>query len=179
MLTPPVDPYRLLLVCTANVCRSPMAQGVLESALAARGLAGRVAVDSAGTYPARIGQPPDAQAQAQTAARGIDIAAQRSRLVAPADFETFDLVLAMDRQNLNHLRYLCPRMRRDRLKLYLEFSRGWRKDVPDPVGGTPARFAKVMALIERGAPGVVAYLLASLATPVPAPGEDGCDDKAS
>jgi protein-tyrosine phosphatase len=151
---------QILVVCTANICRSPMGQGVLESMLAGDILAGEAAIDSAGTHKFRVGQPPDKAAQAEAAARGIDISQQRSREVVRDDFERFDLILAMDRQNLDHLRYLCASDRRERIKLFMEFAGGKVRDVPDPFGRKPERFANVMDLIEVGAQAVVPIIRA-------------------
>ena len=87
---------RVLMVCTGNICRSPTAEGVLRERLARAGLAGRVAVDSAGTQGYHTGEAPDPRAVKAAAARGYDLRSLKARPVLPADFMRFDFLLAMD-----------------------------------------------------------------------------------
>ena len=94
---------RLLFVCLGNICRSPTAEGVMRSLLAREGLEGQIALDSAGTGAWHLGSAPDARARAAAAERGIELSS-RARQVQPEDFETFDLLLAMDRENERLLR---------------------------------------------------------------------------
>ncbi|MDX2221647.1 MAG: low molecular weight protein-tyrosine-phosphatase, partial [Rhodospirillaceae bacterium] len=92
--------YRVLFVCTGNICRSPTAEGVFRHLVAEAGLADRIDVDSAGTHGYHVGEPPDSRSVAAAARRGIDIAGQRARRVQPEDFDRFDLVLALDQGHL-------------------------------------------------------------------------------
>lgn len=140
---------RVLFVCMGNICRSPMAQGVLEQRLDEEQLQDRVQVDSAGTHHYHTGDAPDRRGVAAARRRGIDISGQRCRAVRDTDFEEFDLILAMDSDNERALRAVCPPFYSDRVKLVLEFAPHLREQqVPDPyyVGGEG--FEKVLDMLD-------------------------------
>lgn len=146
----------VLMVCLGNICRSPTAEGVLRTKLQRAGLDRRVDVASAGTHGER-GSVPDARAVAAAARRGYDLSRIRSRRLTDKDFERFDLVLAMDLENLDHLMTQCPATHHDRLGLLLELgapSLGLR-EVPDPYYGAPAGFERVLDLIEPACDGLI------------------------
>lgn len=150
--------HRVLFVCAGNICRSPTAAGVFRTLAARAGVAERYQVDSAGVHAYRQDLPPDARAIKVAAGRGFDIAGSRSRLVVPADFATFDLIAAMDRDNLGHLRYMCPPPAAARLQLFMSFVPGASvQDVPDPYCGE-AGFERVFDLIEAGCRGLLGRL---------------------
>jgi protein-tyrosine phosphatase len=155
----------VLMVCMGNICRSPIAEGVLRARLAREGLADLVEVGSAGMVTSHRGSPPDARAVAHAARRGIDISRLRARVVAGADFERFDLLLAMDESNLDDLRRRCPPERHDRLRLLLAFASPALgvTEVPDPYYGPPAGFELVLDLVESAVDGLVAELRLRLA----------------
>jgi len=156
--------YRVLMVCMGNICRSPTAEGVLRSRLAARGLSARVEVDSAGTHGWHEGAPPDYRAQRHAARRGYDLSSQRSRAVRATDFERFDLVLAMDSDNIEHLGSACPREHRHKVRRLTEFARTHRaEDVLDPYQGEGADFERVLDLIEDACDGLIDHLSMQLA----------------
>ncbi|MCA3843010.1 MAG: low molecular weight phosphotyrosine protein phosphatase, partial [Burkholderia sp.] len=90
----------ICFVCLGNICRSPTAEGVMRHQVDAAALADRIAIDSAGTGDWHVGEPPDTRAQAAALSRGYDLSALRARQVSAADFERFDLLLAMDEANL-------------------------------------------------------------------------------
>jgi protein-tyrosine phosphatase len=136
---------RLLFVCMGNICRSPTAEGVMRHLLDERGLDGTIEVDSAGTGGWHAGSPPDARATAAAAERGITLAGA-ARQVRDSDFETFDLLVAMDRDNLADLRAIAPPGAQDRVRMLLADGR----DVPDPYYGGPAGFEGVLDLVEEG-----------------------------
>lgn len=160
-------PWRLLFVCTANYCRSPLAEGLARHLLAEYPWGGGIAVDSAATHAYRVGEPPDPMAQALALRRGFDLSAKRARLVEPADFDRHELVIAMERGHIAHLNGLCPPARRGRLKLLMDFARGaGEREVPDPFGGDVHDFHYALELIEQGVQG----LLGSLAPLVAAQG---------
>lgn len=146
----------VLFVCMGNICRSPTAEGVFRKLLAEQGLADRVRVDSAGTHAYHIGEPPDERATRAAAQRGIDIRQQRARLVTVDDFHRFDYVLAMDHDNLNALRALCPSGREQRLRLFLSFAPQLKlTEVPDPYYGGPTGFDRVLDLVEAAGQGLL------------------------
>ena len=147
---------RILMVCMGNICRSPTAEAVLRAKLAAAGLAARVEVDSAGTHGYHVGAPPDPRAQEHAERRGYDLASLRARLVAPRDFERFDLLLAMDEDNLAILARQCPSAHRHKLKLLLSYAPAvGHAAVPDPYYGGAAGFDHVLDLVEAACDGLV------------------------
>ncbi len=150
---------KILFVCLGNICRSPTAEGVFR-AVAARELPQRVlTIDSAGTAGYHVGEPPDRRTCEAAARRGYDLSDLRARVVEPSDFDTFDLILAMDRQNLLALERRAPRHARGRLRLFLEFApdRG-TLEVPDPYYGGANGFEHVLDLVEAAAYGLCAAL---------------------
>jgi len=143
---------KILFVCMGNICRSPTAQGVFESLVAATELAKRVQTDSAGTHAYHVGEQPDPRATQAAAKRGIDLSRQRARRVEAADFARFDYVLAMDSSNLDDLLSICPEEHQGKVRLFLEFAGpSVRHDVPDPYYGGPQGFERVLDLVEEGA----------------------------
>ncbi len=154
----------VLFVCMGNICRSPLAEGVLRRRLDDRGLAGSVRVDSAGTHGYHRGVPPDERAQAAALRRGVDISALRARLVEADDFARFDLILAMDEDNEARLLEMADQACRDRVRLLLEFAPGGaRRSVPDPYYGSPLGFERVLDLVEEAMDGLLAEIEARVA----------------
>jgi protein-tyrosine phosphatase len=154
----------VLMVCLGNICRSPTAEGVLRHKLAAAGLADRVRVDSAGTSGYHIGDPPDPRSCRHALRRGIDLSGLRARRLAAEDFDRFDLLLAMDDDNLADMRRLCPSGREDRLRMLLSFATAATgvREVPDPYAGGPDGFETVLDLVDEACDGLVAHLHARL-----------------
>ena len=154
---PRAAPWRVLMVCMGNICRSPTAQGVLEKMAADAGWQDRIAVDSAGTHGYHVGAPPDARAQAHAARRGYDLSAQRARQLTARDFDTFDCVLVMDAANERAARALCPPAQRHKLQRLTAFcTRQRAAEVPDPYDGGSAGFEHVLDLIEDACAGLLA-----------------------
>ena len=145
----------VLMVCLGNICRSPMAEGVLLARLAEAGLAGQVRVDSAATGRSHVGHAPDERAIACAAKHGIDIAAQRARALEIADFDEFDFILCADRTILQEARMRKPRTSHAQVELLLEWSGVGKKDVPDPYYGDARDFEKAFKLADAAALGVV------------------------
>lgn len=143
---------RVLIICMGNICRSPIAHGVVRERLQRHGLAQRVEIDSAGTHRYHLGSPPDERALAAAARRGIDISDLRARQVEPADFEAFDLLLAMDEQNLQALRDMAAPHHHGKIHLFMEYAAAQRGTiVPDPYFGGPAGFEQVLDMAEEAA----------------------------
>jgi protein-tyrosine phosphatase len=144
----------ILFVCMGNICRSPTAEGVFRQRAEAAGLA--LHIDSAGTHGYHIGAPPDARSVRHAALRGYDLSAQRARQVGAADFEQFDQVLAMDRDNLALLEAACPPEHRHKLGLFMQFARNAESDVvPDPYYGAGQGFDRVLDYIEDASDGLI------------------------
>lgn len=142
-----------------NICRSPTAEGVLREQAERAGLAGHLEIDSAGTHGYHVGAPPDARAQKAAAKRGYNLSGLRARRVATTDFSRYDLILAMDRDNLSLLREVCPEEQHHRLGLFLDYARNFaEKEVPDPYYGGPDGFERVLDLIEDASLGLIATL---------------------
>jgi protein-tyrosine phosphatase len=99
--------YRVLLVCMGNICRSPTAEGVLRHFIKINNLGDKVEVDSAGTHGYHVGEAPDSRTQRAALARGYNLSQLRARKVARQDLDYFDLILAMDKSNLDNLKRLA------------------------------------------------------------------------
>ena len=150
---------RVLFVCLGNICRSPTAEGVVRAIAAREFPALEIEVDSAGTADYHVGEPPDRRTVAAAQRRGYELAGLRARLVQPADFSHFDLVLAMDRANLAELESRRPRASTARIGLFLEYApETGVMEVPDPYYGAVEDFERVLDLCEAGARAMLATL---------------------
>ena len=119
----------VLFVCLGNICRSPTAEAVFRALADGRGLH----IDSAGTSGWHDGHGADVRASAEARRRGYNMSAIRSRKVTVEDFETFDLIIAMDRQNLRDLLTIQPAGSNARVELFLPFAPELnREEIPDP-----------------------------------------------
>ena len=150
---------RILFVCMGNICRSPTAEGILRAKLDAAGLAEAVELDSAGTGDWHVGKAPDARAIQAAAGRGYDIGDLRARQVAKDDFQRFDLILAMDQDNLAWLEQLRPGAGAVP-GLFLARQGLAVDEVPDPYYGGAAGFERVLDLLESACDGLVAEVAA-------------------
>ena len=156
-------PYRVLFVCTGNICRSPTAEGAFRLAVHEAGLSAAIDIDSAGTQGYHIGDPPDVRSIEAAAQRGIAIGGLKARRVHEADFDAFDLILAMDHSHLNHLRALRREDHKAELRLFLDFHTDARhRDVPDPYYGEPKDFELVLDLVEAASQGLLKALRGKL-----------------
>ena len=146
----------ILFVCTANICRSPTAEGVMRTLLARAGLEGEVEVDSAATHDYQLGMPPSEGARQAAARAGYELGPCIARRVGPADFDHFDMILAMDRSNLASLLAIAPTRSREKVGLLLDYAEAHRgKEVADPYGGSERDFAAALELIEDGCRGLL------------------------
>lgn len=124
---------KILMVCLGNICRSPLAEGILKQKVAQNQLSWEV--DSAGTGSWHVGERPDPRSISIAASNGIDISGQRARQIQPADLEEFDLILAMDSSNYNDILKIDAnnKLTNGRLDLIMNFlSPGKNINVPDP-----------------------------------------------
>lgn len=143
---------RILFVCMANICRSPMAEAVARSVAEAQGIARSYTFDSAGTIANFAGQVPDDRARRVAAGRGYSMSGIKARTIALRDFEKFDLILAMDRKILLSLQRICPEVHQSKIRLFLDYVPDETgDDVPDPYYGNLAGFEHVLDLCERAA----------------------------
>lgn len=145
----------ILFVCMGNICRSPTAEGVLRQQLQAANLAHSVTIASAGTGDWHVGKPPDRRTSAAALARGYDLSVQRAQQVQVADFARYDLILAMDNDNLQRLEALRPAGSKAELDLFLRRYGVSVDEVPDPYYGGEQGFETVLDLIEQGVVGLV------------------------
>jgi protein-tyrosine phosphatase len=158
---------RILFVCLGNICRSPTAEGVVRHKLREAGLGEDVDVESAGTGGWHVGNPPDPRAAAAAAARGIPLESRAQRFEA-FHFDDFDLILAMDRQNLADMRALAPHAAAEgKLHMFREFDplavASGELDVPDPYYGGEDGFEDVLDMIDRAAEGLIAEIRSTMA----------------
>jgi protein-tyrosine phosphatase len=160
----PSHDYAVLFVCMGNICRSPTAEGVFSHMLQGSDIAGRVLVDSAGTHNYHPGSPPDDRSQAHALRRGYDLSALRARKVQAQDYERFDLLLAMDWDNLALLEDDCPPQHASKLKRLMEFAPvSSHTVVPDPYHGSSQGFDDVLDLVEQACIGLLAHVRQHLA----------------
>jgi protein-tyrosine phosphatase len=150
---------KILFVCLGNICRSPSAEAVFRAIAAREAPELDLEIDSAGTAGYHIGDAPDSRSQAAALRRGYDMSPLRARIVEERDFERFDLILAMDTNNLEVLRRRAPAGYRERVKLFLEFAPDCGFDeVPDPYYGGPTGFEQVLDLVEEASRGLLSHL---------------------
>jgi protein-tyrosine phosphatase len=148
--------FRVLLVCMGNICRSPTAEGVLRYYIKNNRLGDIVEVDSAGTHGYHVGEAPDSRTQRAAAARGYNLTQFRARKVARQDLDYFDLILAMDKSNLDNLQRMATPEQQTRIKLFMEFAKNFDDDeVPDPYYGLGHGFDLVLDMVEDAAQGLV------------------------
>ncbi len=150
---------KVLFVCMGNICRSPTAEIVCRHLIRQRNLDDRIEVDSAGTHGYHAGEAPDQRTQRAAAVRQYNLSDMRARKVAAQDLEYFDLVLAMDHNNLAVLKRICPPDKHDRLGLLMSYSKNFDDDeVPDPYYGLGHGFDLVLDMIEDAASGLLESL---------------------
>jgi protein-tyrosine phosphatase len=148
----------ILFVCMGNICRSPTAEGVFRHFIEEAGLGASITVDSAGTHAYHVNEPADRRAQAAAERRGYSMSDIRARRVDETDFERFDYIIAMDRDNLAVLVEQADAAHHNKIRLFLEFSSGSETEVPDPYYGGAAGFERVLDLVEEASRGLLKRL---------------------
>lgn len=138
-----------------NICRSPTAEGVFRHFVEQEGLADDIVVDSAGTHAYHVNDPADRRASAAADRRGYSLDGIRARRVEATDFERFDYIVAMDRDNLAALQEQASDGHEAKLCLFLEFARASEDEVPDPYYGGTAGFERVLDLVEEASRGLL------------------------
>ncbi len=151
---------RVLFVCMGNVCRSPIAQGVFESVVRREGLEAGISADSAGTHGFyHAGEPPDPRAQRSAAGRGIDLSAQRARLLDVEDCRTFDYILTMDEENYRKVAALCRGRGDAVVRPFMDYAPDRpESEIPDPYYGGADGFDLAMDLAEAASEGLLAEI---------------------
>ena len=155
--------FSVLMVCMGNICRSPTAEGVFRHLVQQAGLQERILIDSAGTHGYHVGSAPDERSALHASKRGYDLSALRARQVSARDFERFDLLLAMDWENLELLREDCPPQHQHKLRRLMEFApAGLSEVVADPYYGGEKGFETVLDHIEAACAGLLRHARAEL-----------------
>lgn len=152
--------YKLLFVCLGNICRSPSAENIMKHLVNQAGLSKEIICDSAGTSGYHIGSSPDRRMSAAAKLRGIELVGE-ARQFQRSDFEKFDLILAMDRENYRDILMLDrSRQYEDKIKLMCDFcTRHDLKEVPDPYYGGPEGFNQVIDLLLDACEGLLNYIV--------------------
>ena len=146
----------VLFVCLGNICRSPTSEGVFRKIVESESLDYDVFVDSAGTANYHQGSPPDPRAIAAASRRGVQIEMLSARQTRQEDFEQFDYVIAMDRQNYEDLRFMAPQDLHSKIYMFSEFTDDRKgHDIPDPYYGRDSGFERVLDMIEDAARGLL------------------------
>ena len=154
--TPPAK-LRVLFVCMGNICRSPTGEGVMQSVVEGAKSDIQIEVDSAGTIGYHSGNPADSRMRKAASQRGYQLESI-SRQVSKADLDSFDLIIAMDRDNLADLNALHASPTAD-VRLLSDFlDDSWPVDVPDPYYGGAQGFEDVLDMIEAACPEILREL---------------------
>jgi len=140
-------PIKILMVCLGNICRSPLAEGILQSKLPRD----KFIVDSAGTGDWHVGKQPDSRSIAIAKLRGLDISRQKGRLFTAKDFETNDYIFVMDNSNYKDVMRLAPNQEaKSKVSLILnELFPDENVDVPDPYYGMEDGFSNIYGMLDE------------------------------
>jgi len=150
---------KVLFVCMGNICRSPTAEGVFKKHVEVADLIDRIDIDSAGTHAYHVGENPDPRAMKTAFERDIDLSKLRARKAVEEDFNKFDYVLAMDKDNYENLLSICPPGSERKLSLFMSYAPHLNvEEVPDPYYGGPKGFENVLDLIEQASIGLLKHI---------------------
>ncbi len=149
----------VLFVCLGNICRSPTSEGVFRHIVEMESVDHEIFVDSAGTGNYHSGYPPDSRAIEAAAKRGVQIDHLKARVINHSDFEIYDYIIAMDRQNFSDLKHLAPAHAHSKIKMFMEFSELYKgHEVPDPYYGGDSGFERVLDMIEDASKGLLEHI---------------------
>jgi protein-tyrosine phosphatase len=142
---------KILMVCLGNICRSPMAEGIVRDEFAKHGI--DIQVDSAGTAAYHVGEAADERGQAELAKHNIDISDERAMKLSPYHLEEYDMIYAMDRHNYADILSLCKdEEERKKVDMFMNLSHpGKHISVPDPYYGGDEGFSKVYEMLKESA----------------------------
>ena len=143
------------MVCLGNICRSPLAEGILKSKVEKDTI-----VDSAGTAAYHIGEHPDKRSIEIAKYNEVDISSQRARKISSSDFEEYDFIYAMDKENYNNLRAIAKNnFQRDKVKMIMnELYPDKNIDVPDPYYGGEKGFEQVYKMLDKATDKIIEKL---------------------
>jgi protein-tyrosine phosphatase len=156
----PSKPFEICFVCLGNICRSPLAEGVFQALIEEKGLENQIVIHSAGTGNWHVGASPDARMQATARKKGI-LLTSRAQQIQAGDIRRFNLILAMDRSNLETMEYLCtPETAEKKIRLFRSFDpeANGDLDVPDPYYGRDDGFEHVFQIVHRTCPPILEYV---------------------
>ena len=144
----------ILFVCLGNICRSPAAEGLLQHSIGAREEKGSIEIDSAGTIGYHTGKAADPRMRSAALNRGVQLLS-KSRKITVQDLHSFDLVVAMDRENLADIQRMTPEPTA-KIRLLSDFlGDEWPTDVPDPYYGGDEGFEYVLDMIDAACPSII------------------------
>ena len=153
-------PFEICFVGLGNICRSPLAEGVFQALINKEGLENQIIIHSAGTGNWHVGAEPDARMQATARSKGIHLTS-RAQQIQAGDIRRYDLILAMDRSNLEGIEYLCsPETAAQKVRLFRSFDPevDGDLDVPDPYYGRDDGFERVFQIVHRTCPPILEYV---------------------
>lgn len=152
----------VLFVCMGNICRSPTAEGVFRSVVDVEQLSQLIDCDSAGTHAYHIGNSPDSRSQATAKNHNVDLSNLVARKVTTKDFDAFDYIIAMDKDNLTNLKDIqksIPASSKALVHLFMEFASNWDNDqVPDPYYGGNNGFEQVYKMVSDASKGLLEHI---------------------
>lgn len=160
--------FNILFVCMGNICRSPAAEGFFARQLKDSRFKDQISIDSAATHSYHIGNTPDPRATQSGAQYDVHIGQLRARKVTPADFHDFDLIIAMDHNNIANLQAIRPRGSTAEIELMMAYhpeysTHGQSDEVPDPYYGGMDGFIYMYDLLELATAGLLKEIEGRLA----------------
>lgn len=150
---------KVLFVCLGNICRSPLAEGILKKKVKERGLESFFFIDSCGTSDYHIGEPPDGRTIKNALENGLNLD-HIGRQFTAQDFYDFDYIIAMDSSNVRNIESIRPKGSRRQIRLTRSFDQmGLNMDVPDPYYGGEKGFQDVFDIIDRSIEGLLDFMI--------------------